>query len=123
MRPRHPKTLYEGPGWLLLLAAMFVGHEGLSWWQGIQVYLVALSVRFTSLLVYLGASLKASEIMSLVVGISGIATFMVWVSKGWHHVKSDGMDEATSPHITSPRKKPAHSKTKPRSSGRKPRSA
>ena len=82
-------------GWLVLLPALFFGHEGLSWWQGIQVSFVGISVWFTSLLVYLGASLKASAIMSLLVGISGIASFMVWLSKAWHHVKSDGTHEAT----------------------------
>jgi hypothetical protein len=116
-------------GWLLMLAGIifptFLKFDDWDYplWQRFEIILIALNLRLTSLLMYFGAGLKQSEVMSLIVGITGLASASVWARKFWQSVEFDAAQGTASPRKNSPRKTPAGRKPRPRSNNRKPRSA
>ena len=78
--------------WLLALVVVLSGpfiKEGWNFgpWRSIQIGLIALEVRFTSLLTYFGASLRQSEIVSLIISLSELAAFARWLLERWHNAK------------------------------------
>jgi hypothetical protein len=88
-------------GLLYVLLPFFVATTDKDWnftsWQNVQITLIAINLRLTSLLVYFGATLKQSAIVSFIIGLSGIASASAWVSKFWRQVQFKAVDEAATP--------------------------
>jgi hypothetical protein len=86
-------------GFLALLVPFFIAINdwNFSAWQNVQVALVIINLELTSLLGYFGATLKQSAIVSLVIGLSGIASVSAWVSKFWRQIQFKAVDEVATP--------------------------
>jgi len=68
---------------LFLVAGLTASSWGdLTFWQKVEAVFIIFNQTFTSLLVYLGASIKGSEIAALVTGVSGLAAAVLWL---WQH--------------------------------------
>jgi hypothetical protein len=116
------KLLWYG-FWLLALLVIFVPPSLIDkeWnftpLETVEVSLITLDVRFTSLLMYFGASLKQSEIVSLITGLAGLASASIWVRKIWDQMETRPAHKAASPRRRQSRKTPNVSRA--RASSRK----
>jgi signal peptidase S26 family len=67
--------------WIVFLAVTLFpfASEHHTLWQRVAGALISLDVRFTSLLVYLGATIEQSKIATLITGSVGVATAAIWL--------------------------------------------